>query len=89
MTTSPPAAVPTDVVHVRFFAAAKAEFGSEGTTWEVPRGTTIETALVAANLHLSAVIARCSFLVNGIASRRNTILEDNDDLDVLPPFAGG
>lgn len=74
---------------MRFFAAAKTEFGSEDTIWEVPRGATIETALMAANLHRSAVMARCSFLVNGIASQRNMVLKDDDELDVLPPFAGG
>jgi molybdopterin synthase sulfur carrier subunit len=36
------------------------------------------------------VIAKCSFLVNGIAETdRSRVLIDGDTVDVLPPFAGG
>jgi molybdopterin converting factor small subunit len=36
------------------------------------------------------VFARCSFIVNGVATTdRARVLDDGDSLDVLPPFAGG
>lgn len=38
---------------------------------------------------LAAVFARCSFLVNAEASPADSVLDDGDRVDVLPPFAGG
>ena len=39
---------------------------------------------------LSAVLDRCSFLLDEYAVRdRSTVLRDASVLDVLPPFAGG
>ncbi|MEV4686919.1 MoaD/ThiS family protein [Microbacterium sp. LWH3-1.2] len=81
--------IAASTVRVRFFAAAKAEVGSGEATWGIPDGTTIAQALVAAGLERSAVIARSSFLVNGLAATRDAMLRDEDELDVLPPFAGG
>lgn len=38
----------------------------------------------------AAVLARCSFLVNGVAvTDGSRLLQDGDAVDVLPPFAGG
>jgi molybdopterin converting factor small subunit len=39
---------------------------------------------------LSAVLARCSYLCDGVAVRDlQTALGDTQTVDVLPPFAGG
>ena len=39
---------------------------------------------------LGTVLARCSFLVNGTSEQDKTrLLHPGDELDVLPPFAGG
>lgn len=39
---------------------------------------------------LGTVLARCSFLVNGTSEQdRKRVLHPGDELDVLPPFAGG
>jgi molybdopterin converting factor small subunit len=36
------------------------------------------------------VLAKCTFLVNGVAETDHSrILVDGDTVDVLPPFAGG
>jgi len=72
------------VVTLRFFAAARAAVGSPTAT--VPVGT-LASALAAFDF---PVIAKCSFLVNGIAETdRSRVLSDGDTVDVLPPFAGG
>jgi molybdopterin converting factor small subunit len=72
------------VVTLRFFAAARAAVGSPELA--AAPGTLAE--LLAA--FESPVLARCSFLVNGIATTSlTTVLVDGDVVDVLPPFAGG
>ncbi|GAA1171531.1 MoaD/ThiS family protein [Nesterenkonia xinjiangensis] len=39
---------------------------------------------------LPRVLARCSFLINGVrAAAETTPLKPGDQVDVLPPFAGG
>ncbi|MBV1781379.1 MoaD/ThiS family protein [Paeniglutamicibacter sp. ABSL32-1] len=39
---------------------------------------------------LATVLGRCSFLVNGVSEQdRSRALHPGDELDVLPPFAGG
>ncbi|MCV9994313.1 MoaD/ThiS family protein [Paeniglutamicibacter sp. ZC-3] len=39
---------------------------------------------------LATVLDRCSFLVNGVSEQDHSrVLRPGDELDVLPPFAGG
>jgi molybdopterin synthase sulfur carrier subunit len=72
------------VVTLRFFAAARAEVGTASLSRSPG---TIEGVLTGLD---SPVLARCTFLVNGIATTdRGAVLGDGDVLDVLPPFAGG
>jgi molybdopterin synthase sulfur carrier subunit len=72
------------MVTVRFFAAARAAVGE--------RTVTIDATTIGAILDRfdDPVVARCSFLVNGVATRDSaTVLVAGDEVDVLPPFAGG
>jgi sulfur-carrier protein len=72
------------LVTVRFFAAARTAAGE--------RSVSIEAANIQAILNRfdDPVIARCSFLVNGVATTDpTTALTAGDEVDVLPPFAGG
>jgi molybdopterin synthase sulfur carrier subunit len=72
------------VVTVRFFAAARAAVGEHAVT--------IDAKSIGAILDRfdDPVVARCSFLVNGIATTDPaTALAAGDEVDVLPPFAGG
>lgn len=72
------------MVHVRFFAAARSATGIDELNLEA---ATIDHALARWD---DPVLARCSFLVNGIATTdRGRRLADGDTLDVMPPFAGG
>ncbi len=78
---------------VRYFAAARAAAGTEQENVAVNPGTTIADLvdlLRARGAALSAVLARCSYLCDGIAVRdTRTPLDDGQTIDVLPPFAGG
>jgi sulfur-carrier protein len=72
------------VVTLRFFAAARAAVGASTATVKAGPLDVVIAALDA------PVLARCSFLVNGIAATDlSRKLVDGDLVDVLPPFAGG
>ncbi len=46
--------------------------------------------LVRRATSLGTVLQRCSFLINGVSEQdRSRALKPTDELDVLPPFAGG
>ncbi|BBY75438.1 molybdopterin synthase sulfur carrier subunit [Mycolicibacterium parafortuitum] len=88
--------MPADVdvrVTVRYFAAARAAAGTEAETLDIPSGTTLDALvqiLKARDERLAAVLARCSYLRDGMAVRDMTVeLGDAQTIDVLPPFAGG
>ncbi|MCF6388440.1 MoaD/ThiS family protein [Mycobacterium sp. MBM] len=80
-------------VTIRYFAAARAAAGIETETLSVPVGTTLDglvTDLAARGPALAKVLARCSYLRDGVAVRDKTMaLETRATVDVLPPFAGG
>lgn len=89
-------------VQVRYFAGAKAALGRGEETRAISAGDTIESLLAELGTELGtelgsepgdtamAVLGRCSFILNGIATtERRVPLHDGDRLDVLPPFAGG
>lgn len=72
------------MIELRFFAAAREAVGA--STLTVPAGA-LSAVLAPFD---SPVLARCSFLVNGVSvTDRSIILGDGDRVDVLPPFAGG
>jgi molybdopterin synthase sulfur carrier subunit len=77
-------------VHVRYFAAAKAATGKAEEHLEVAPATTVGELLDQLGSSAPAVFARCSFILNEVATTdRTRLLSDGDLLDVLPPFAGG
>jgi molybdopterin converting factor small subunit len=80
-------------VHVRYFAAARAAAGAESETVSVHPGATLADLLEvlrARSQALSTVLARCSYLCDGMAVRGDSrTLETHQTIDVLPPFAGG
>lgn len=54
---------------------------------EAPASGSVLTRRVTS---LSTVLARCSYLVNGTSVQdQEHVLTATDELDVLPPFAGG
>jgi len=79
------------VVLVRYFAGARA---AAGTAEEKVPAETLEDLVDALTARhgerLSAVLAGCAFLVDGLARRdRQAPLAADAVVDVLPPFAGG
>ena len=88
--------MPTDLrvrVTVRYFAAARAAAGAESEMVDLRAGTTVAelvAMLESRDAELATVLARCSYLRDGIAVRdMEIVLGDTQTLDVLPPFAGG
>ncbi len=83
----------TLLLTVRYFAAARAAAGVESETVGITAGTTIADLvgqLSERGPRLASVLARCSFLCDGIAVRnRAEPLRSRQTVDVLPPFAGG
>ncbi len=80
-------------VTLRYWAAAKQ---AAGVAEETIRADTLGAALTAAagrGPALRAVLARCSFLIDGdpVGSRapESVPLRDAAVVEVLPPFAGG
>lgn len=80
-------------ITVRYFAAARAAAGIETETLSVPPGTTVRglvADLAGRGPELAKVLARCSYLRDGVAVRdKNVVLQTRETVDVLPPFAGG
>ena len=80
-------------VTVRFFAAARAAAGNEVETIRIQQGTTIAQLvdqLGDRDAKLAKVLMRCSFLCDGVAVRDAEVaLVNAQNIDVLPPFAGG
>ncbi len=78
---------------VRYFAAARAAAGKDAETIEVPTGATANSLIGrigAARPELARVLARCSYLCDGMAVRDTAVeLRHGQTFDVLPPFAGG
>lgn len=78
------------MVTIRFFAAAKAATGVP--TMEVIAVDMRQALEQAQDTYpkLASVLTKCSYLRNGVSCTDQTIkLNDEDILDVLPPFAGG
>jgi molybdopterin converting factor small subunit len=80
-------------VTVRYFGAARAASGVDAEPVTVDPGTSVAglaAQLAAENARLATVLARCSYLCDGVAVRNATdALSDGQTVDVLPPFAGG
>jgi len=81
-------------VRVRYFAGARGAVGlSEETVSLRTEATVRDLVEELRGKHgekLTRVLTACSFLLDGIAVRDQSIaLPDGADVDVLPPFAGG
>lgn len=77
------------VILIRYFAAARQAVGLDEESLRLPEGTRIADLMELPRFSAHAVFAGCSFLVNSTAAARETRLRRGDNLDVLPPFAGG
>ncbi len=73
---------------VRYFAAAAEAAGCEEEHVEARSLGEAKNALLTAHPALEAVVAKGTFLVDGIASR-DPARPVSAQVDVLPPFSGG
>lgn len=89
---TPSADESTGVIVVRYFAAAERAAGITQESRSCARTDTVQAVLArvgARDPSLAGVIARCSFLLDGVAADADREVGDARVLDVLPPFAGG
>lgn len=73
---------------VRYWAGARRAAGVESEALDADTVGELRAAL-SARSQLSPVAAVASFLVGGAQAGDATALSDGDEVDVLPPFAGG
>ena len=78
-------------VSVRYFAAASTAAGrDEDTTDEGTLGDLIDRMTEQYGDAMSKILDASSFLVDGVSTyERDAVIKDGQQLDVLPPFAGG
>ncbi|MDJ0352209.1 MoaD/ThiS family protein [Pseudarthrobacter sp. PH31-O2] len=88
-------------MNVRYFAAARAAAGVDSELFDLPADATLAALLdtilaverpepPAGTPPLARLLSRSSFLRNEVAVRnRAVVLQPDDVVDVLPPFAGG
>ncbi|MCQ6269989.1 MoaD/ThiS family protein [Pseudarthrobacter sp. R1] len=88
-------------MNVRYFAAARAAAGVEEERFDLAPGSTVADLLEtvrsverpeppAGTPPLPRILSRSSFLLNEVAVRDHSVVLNTDDVvDVLPPFAGG
>ncbi len=88
----------TNVIRVRYWAAAKAAAGTDADDVPVDGAITLaELRAASAALHpggrLAEVLAACSTLVGeqpvGTADPATYVIEPGSSVEFLPPFAGG
>ena len=88
----------TNVIRVRYWAAAKAAAGTDSDDVPVNGSMTLtELRRAAVTLHpgtrLAEVLAACSTLVGerpvGTADPSSVVIEAGSSVEFLPPFAGG
>ena len=88
----------TNVIRVRYWAAAKAAAGTDADDVPVNGSITLaELRAAAVALHpgtrLAEVLAACSTLVGdrpvGTADPATYLIEPGSSVEFLPPFAGG
>lgn len=91
--TQPPEITELEWVTVRFWAAARAATGVETTSVAAGGLSRVIEALARKYPELSALLPRCSLLLDGVAILRedvaSTLAPGGATLEILPPFAGG
>jgi MoaE-MoaD fusion protein len=79
-------------VRVRFFAILKDRAGTEAVDLALPDRSTVGEALdVIAGRYasLAALLPRVAPAVNRAYGRRDDVLQDGDELALIPPVSGG
>ena len=82
------------MVLIRYFAGARQAAGTAEEkltlTEAVPLRELLEQLVTTPRAELGEVLSKCTFLLNEVAVTDDQLLiQDSDQVDVLPPFAGG
>ena len=74
---------------VRYFAAAQEAAGRDSERRTESTLGDLRRAVSAEHAGLGPILPRCAVLVGGARVDDATVLDEDDLVDVLPPFAGG
>ena len=78
------------MAQVNLYAAARAAIGQSRIELTAASLGELVTALSATDAKLAKLLPTCTYLLNGIACEDlNRQLLEDDQIDVLPQFAGG
>jgi molybdopterin converting factor small subunit len=78
------------VAKVNFYAAAKAAAGRSSEEISAPNLGALIDELISRSPELAKLIPTCSYLLNGESCQELAqVLTAEDNIDVLPQFAGG
>jgi molybdopterin synthase catalytic subunit len=79
-------------INVRFFAILKDRTGESGTSLELPRDSTVATAIESVAKQFPDLARDCNriaFAVNRSYVKSDYILTEGDELALIPPVSGG
>lgn len=79
-------------ITVKLFATAREAGGRDQEILETPDGTTVAEAREVLRSHfpsLAGILADCAVAVNRAFATGDKVLQDGDELAILPPVSGG
>ena len=76
-------------VHVRYWAGARAAAGVENESYDADTVAGLVEQMKARHPALAPVLEVASLLVDGLAAPLEARLTSDQNVEVLPPFAGG
>jgi len=79
-------------INLRLFAILRERAGAAELELDLPEGATIEQAIHTLRDRLPAVsdyVSRSAYAVNRTYAPLTTVLQDGDELALIPPVSGG
>jgi molybdopterin converting factor small subunit len=78
-------------IEVGFWGVTRRLAGTDVLALELPEGATVAVAVerLATHGELSEALDRCAFAIGSTLVARSHVLDDGDQLAVLPPVSGG
>lgn len=80
------------IVWVKLFAAAKQRAGTQATSFTLPEGATVQDlrrALAKEFPTLAEFLPHCRIAVNCDFAADDQLLNENQEIGVIPPVSGG
>ncbi len=80
------------IIRVKLFAVLREKAGMAEMPLELASGATIASALgvlIERRPELSPWIGRAAYALNLVRADRSAVLQDGDELAILPPVSGG